>query len=76
MKKLSYGKHYIDQIDINLVKESLNSKMITNGLYLKGFEKKIKLFTKSKFSLTCNSGTAALHFDVQSLAEVRLMVRT
>ena len=64
MKKLSYGKHYIDQTDINLVKKSLNSEIITNGLYLKGFEKKIKLFTKSKFSLACNSGTAALHLSL------------
>ena len=67
MKKLSYGKHYIDQMDINLVKESLNSKMITDGLYVKKKKKKIKLLTKSKFSLACNSGTAAIHLSLLAI---------
>jgi len=67
MKKLSYGKHNIDQIDINLVKKSLSSDVITGGSYLNKFEKKIKSFTKSKFSLACNSGTAAIHLSLLAI---------
>ena len=67
MKKLSYGKHNIDQTDINLVKKSLSSDMITGGSYLNKFEKKIKSFTKSKFSLACNSGTAAIHLSLLAI---------
>ena len=68
MKKLFYGKHCIDKKDINLVRDSLKSEIITGGLYLTKFEKKIKLFTKSKFAIACNSGTAALHLALLAMS--------
>jgi hypothetical protein len=39
-KKINYGKHYIDKLDVNLVIKSLNKNLITAGNYVNLFEKK------------------------------------
>ena len=39
-KKINYGKHYIDKLDVNLVIKSLNKNLITTGNYVNLFEKK------------------------------------
>ena len=58
---LPYGKHSINSNDLKIVKKSLNSKLITTGKFVEQFEKKISNYTKSKYAISCNSGTSALH---------------
>ncbi len=42
IKKIPYGKQFIDNKDINLVKQSLKGKYITTGNFVNLFEKEIK----------------------------------
>ena len=67
MKKIPYGKQFINAHDIYNVSQSLKSERITTGKYVDGFEKKIRLRLKSKYSLACSSGTAALHLSLLSI---------
>ncbi len=67
MKKIPYGRHYIDKDDINSVKKSLTFDKITTGSLVKKFENKITKYTKSKFSLVCSSGTSALYLAIKSI---------
>ena len=67
MKKISYGKQYIDTKDILAVRDSLKEEFITTGQYVEKFEKAFTKFTKSKFAVSCNSGTSALHLALLSV---------
>jgi dTDP-4-amino-4,6-dideoxygalactose transaminase len=67
MRKITYGKQYINKDDLLSVKRSLLSEKITTGNYLKEFEKKLSNFLKCKFSIACNSGTSALHLSFLSI---------
>ena len=67
MKILPYGKQQIDSQDIKLVSKSLKENLITGGNYVKKFEKKISIFLKNKFTISCNSGTSALHLALMSI---------
>ena len=60
MKKIPYGRQYIDSQDIKLVSKALKEDLITTGRYVKKFENKISDFLKVKYAVSCNSGTAAL----------------
>ena len=64
---IPYGKQFIDNEDIRIVKNSLRSSLITTGPYVKNFENKIKDIFKCKFALTCNNGTAGLHLAFQAV---------
>ena len=64
---INYGKHFIDQSDINSVIKVLRSNKITQGPYVELFESKLKNYFGSKYSLAVNSGTAALHLACLSL---------
>ena len=61
MKLISYGKHSIDQSDINAVSKALKKKVITSGDLVEKFEKILSKYFKSNYSVVCNSGTSALH---------------
>ena len=67
MKKISYGKQYIDTKDILAVRDSLKEELITTGQYVEKFEKAFTKFIKSKFAVSCNSGTSALHLALSSV---------
>ncbi len=60
MKIIPYGKQFVDKKDIVSVTKSLKGKLITTGFFVKKFEKNLKSFFKSKFALSCNSGTSAI----------------
>ena len=45
-KRISYGMQYISSADVVSVKESLKAKMITQGLNVERFEKKLSTFFK------------------------------
>jgi UDP-4-amino-4,6-dideoxy-N-acetyl-beta-L-altrosamine transaminase len=61
MEFIPYGKQHIDQDDINAVLETLQSDYITQGPKINEFEQHIAKYVGSKYAVTFNSGTAALH---------------
>lgn len=61
MKIITYGRQYIDNKDIFSVANSLRQDLITTGDYVKKFESKIKKLFKSKYAISCSSGTSGLH---------------
>ena len=64
---IPYGKQFIDNDDVEIVKNSLRSSLITTGPYVKNFENKIKNIFKCKYALACNNGTAGLHLAFQAV---------
>ena len=67
MKQIPYGRQSISKKDLNEVVKSLSNDVITTGPYVKKFENLIKKTLKTKFALTCTSGTAALHLAFMSI---------
>ena len=47
---INYGKHFIDQSDINSVIKVLRSNKITQGPYVELFESKLKIILFEIFS--------------------------
>ncbi len=58
---IPYGKHIIDQDDINEVVSVLKSDFLTQGPLVPKFEQELSSYVGSKFSLAMNSATSALH---------------
>jgi len=58
---IPYGKQNIDDEDIQSVVDVLRSPLITQGLVVPKFEKSISKITGSKYSVSFNSATSALH---------------
>ena len=58
---IPYGKHHIDQEDINAVTKVLKSDNLTQGPLIATFEKEISKYVGVKYSVAVTSGTAALH---------------
>ena len=58
---IPYSRQKIFNDDINEVVRVLKSDFLTKGKKVLEFEKKISLKTKSKYALSCNSGSSALH---------------
>ena len=66
-KFITFGEPNIGQKEINYLKKTISSKWIGSGPTTEKFEKKFKNYKKSKFSLSVNSCTAALHLSLISL---------
>ncbi len=66
-KYIIFGKPNIGLEEINYVKKVFNSKWIGTGPITERFEKNFKVYKKTKFSLSVNSCTAALHLSLISL---------
>jgi UDP-4-amino-4,6-dideoxy-N-acetyl-beta-L-altrosamine transaminase len=64
---IPYGKHRIDQKDIDSVVRALKSKFLTQGPLVKKFENSLKSITKAKYALAVNSATSALHISCLAL---------
>jgi len=64
---LSYGKQWIDDIDINAVVGVLKGDYLTQGPAVDKFEQKICELTGAKYCVAVANGTAALHIAVQAL---------
>ena len=58
---IPYGKHYIDQEDINAVIKVLKSDNLTQGPLIASFEKEISKYVGAKYSVAVSSCTAGLH---------------
>lgn len=57
---IPYSRHFLDIDDKKAVSESLSSKSISNGDYVKKFETNVAQYCKSNYGFSCNSGTSAL----------------
>jgi len=57
---ISYGKHSINDDDIELVTRALKSDWLTNGPFVERFERELETVTGAP-TIVVSSGTAALH---------------
>lgn len=64
---LPYGWSFIQEDDIEAVRESLHEEIITTGPTVGAFEKLFAETVGSKFAVSCNSGTAALHLAAMGI---------
>ena len=62
-----YGRQSIDNRDIKNVVNVLKSDFLTSGPTVKKFEKEIRKYSNSKFSVSANSATSALHIACLAL---------
>ncbi len=60
-KFIPYGKHWINQEDIDSVVSVLKSDYLTTGPMVEEFEKAFANYVGSKYAVAVSSGTAALH---------------
>ncbi len=67
MKIINYGSQFIDKDDVKSVNKILYSDYLTTGPAVKKFESTTKEYLNCKYSLSCSSGTAALHLSILSL---------
>lgn len=64
---IPYSTQTIDKDDIKAVNRILKSNYLTSGPNVKKFEKMISKYTSSKYSLSFNSATSALHASCLAL---------
>jgi len=58
---IPYGKHHIDEADIQAVVDVLRSGVLTQGPAVEAFEQAIANYVGAKYAIAVSSGTAALH---------------
>lgn len=58
---IPYGKHHIDEDDIQAVVDVLRSGVLTQGSAVEEFERGIADYVGAKYAVAVSSGTAALH---------------
>ena len=58
---IPYGKHHIDEEDIQAVIDVLRSGILTQGPIVEQFEEEIARYVGAKYAVAVSSGTAALH---------------
>ena len=66
-KLLPYSRQSIDSKDIQAVTKVLRSNWLTSGPEIERFEKNFSNTVNSKYSISCSSGSAALHLAILSL---------
>ena len=64
---IPYGKHFIDEEDIQAVVNTLRSKHLTQGPLINDFEEAISQYVGSKYAVAVSSCTAGLHIACKSL---------
>lgn len=64
---LPYGRHLIEDDDIDAVVEVLKSDYLTTGPAVAAFEKRLAETTGAEHAIAVNSGTAALHLAAMAL---------
>lgn len=58
---IPYGKHHIDEDDIQAVVDVLRSGVLTQGPAVEAFEQAVADYVGVKYAVALSSGTAALH---------------
>ena len=66
-KFFPYGKHFIDQDDINAVTHVLKYKNLTQGDEVTKFEEQIAKYVGSKYAVAVSSWTSGLHISCLTL---------
>ncbi|MDQ1351570.1 MAG: UDP-4-amino-4, 6-dideoxy-N-acetyl-beta-L-altrosamine transaminase, partial [Acidobacteriota bacterium] len=64
---IQYGKHWINQDDINAVTKVLESDFLTQGPEIGAFEKALTDYLGVNYAVVVANGTAALHLAVKAL---------
>ncbi|MEO1945715.1 MAG: UDP-4-amino-4,6-dideoxy-N-acetyl-beta-L-altrosamine transaminase, partial [Candidatus Thioglobus sp.] len=64
---IPYGKHYIDEDDIQSVVDVLRYGMLTQGPKISEFENTIANYVDAKYAVAVANGTAALHLACMAL---------
>lgn len=67
MKQIPYGKHDINQTDIDAVVEILKSDFLTQGPIVPSFENALSSYCGANFAVAVNSATSALHIACLAL---------
>ena len=68
---IPYGKHYVDQDDIDAVIEVLKGGWLTQGPKIAEFEKKIAEKVNAKYAIAVSSASAGLHLATLALNIVK-----
>lgn len=58
---ISYGKHSVDQQDIEAVQDVLENHFLTQGAKVPAFEEALCAYTSAQYCTAVNSGTSGLH---------------
>lgn len=66
-KKLPYGKHFIDEDDINAVAQVLRHQNLTQGEEVEKFENSLAAYVGSKYAVAVSSWTSGLHLSCLAL---------
>ncbi len=66
-KFISFGKPYLGSAELKSVKKVIDSAWLGTGEITNQFEKKFTKYKKTKFAVSLNSCTAALHLSILSL---------
>jgi len=61
MEMISYGRHHIDEADIQAVVDCLRSGALTQGSRIAAFEQAVAAYVGARYAVAVSSGTAALH---------------
>jgi len=61
MRPLPYGRHWIDEDDIDAVVRTLRSDWLTTGPAVEEFERAFATYTGAHHAVAVANGTAALH---------------
>ena len=64
---IPYGKHHINEDDINAVVDVLKSNYLTQGPNILEFEQLFADYVGSKYAIAVSNGTAALHLNAMAL---------
>ena len=66
-KMLPYGRHLVEQDDIDAVTSVLSGEMLAQGPRVAAFERALAGHVGAAHAVACSSGTAALHLAVAAL---------
>ncbi len=64
---LPYGRHRVDEDDIEAVARVLRGDFLTTGPAVEAFEGRLAEITGADFAVSCSSGTAALHLATMAM---------
>ena len=64
---INYSRQNVNLKDVKSVVKTLKSPWLTSGPKIEEFQKKISKITGSKYSVSTNSATSALHLSCLSL---------
>lgn len=64
---IPYGRHYLDDRDIEAVVKVLRSGALTQGPAILEFERQVCQYTGAKFAVAVSSATAGLHLSYMAL---------